>query len=149
VERRVRVMKQSKCRRFVTALAIAAALVTSAGGAVAEEERGYWSQAGLGFGAILSNLVYMPVKITYATLGAVTGGLTYALTGGSYDPANAVWVASLGGTYVITPDMLTGQKPVEFAGTPAVRTASAIEEPAPVAGSQAPSIGEGYAHDGF
>jgi hypothetical protein len=147
-------MKRSKCRLLVAAVAVAAMLVTSADGAVAEEERGTWSQAGLGVGSMLTNLVYMPVKVTYATLGAITGGLTYALTGGSYDTAQSVWVASLGGTYVITPDMLTGQRTVEFTGTPEVRTASTIEEPAPVAGNgagsgQTPAIGEGYAHDGF
>lgn len=146
-------MKRSKCRLLVAAVTVSAVLATSAGGAVAAEateEHGYWSQAGLGLGSMLTNLVYMPCKITYATLGAITGGLTYALTGGSYDTAEAVWVASLGGTYVITPDMLTGERTVEFTGTPEVRSASAIEEPAPVAGeSKTPSIGEGYAHEGF
>ncbi len=150
-------MKRSNGRLLVAALAISAALATSTGRAIAEEGQGegYWSQAGLGLGSMLTNLVYMPCKITYATLGAITGGLTYALTGGSYDTAESVWVASLGGTYVITPDMLSGKRTVEFTGTPEVRSASAIEEPAPVAGndssstSQTPSIGEGYAHDGF
>jgi hypothetical protein len=143
-------MKRSKCRLLVAAVTVSALLATGAGAAVAEEERGYWSQAGLGLGSMLANLVYMPCKVTYAALGAVTGGLTYALTGGSYDTAETVWVASLGGTYVITPDMLTGERSVEFTGTPEVRSASVIEEPVPVAGdSKAPAIGEGYAHDGF
>ena len=143
-------MKRSKVRLLVAAAALSAALAASTGRAVAAEDQGYWKQAGLGFGSMITNLVYMPVKITYATLGTITGGLTYALTGGSYETAQSVWVASLGGTYVITPDMLTGERSVEFTGTPEVRTVSTTEDPAPVAGdSKTPSIGEGYAHDGF
>jgi hypothetical protein len=153
-------MNRSKGRLLVAALAVSAALAMSAGSAIAEEgqgqQEGYWSQAGLGLGSMLTNLVYMPCKITYATLGAITGGLTYALTGGSYDTAESVWVASLGGTYVVTPDMLAGKRAVEFTGTPEVRTASTTEHPSPIAESggssdstQTPAIGEGYAHDGF
>ena len=146
-------MKRPKYGLVIAAVTVSAVLATSTGRAVAAEnqgDQGYWTQAGLGLGSMLTNLVYMPVKVTYAALGAITGGLTYALTGGSYDTAQAVWVASLGGTYVITPDMLTGERTVEFTGTPAVRSASIAEDPAPVAGdSKTPSIGEGYAHDGF
>jgi len=39
-------------------------------------------------------------------------------TGGSYETAEDVWVASLGGSYVIVPAMLTGEQPIEFSGTP-------------------------------
>jgi hypothetical protein len=60
----------------------------------------------------------MPAKLVYATLGAVTGGFAFALTGGDMQTAETVWVTSMGGTYVITPRMLQGEDPVAFSGTP-------------------------------
>jgi hypothetical protein len=59
----------------------------------------------------------MPTKVVYATLGGLTGGFAFVLTGGRMDTANAVWVPSMGGTYVVTPDMLRGEDPIYFSGT--------------------------------
>jgi hypothetical protein len=116
----------------------------------AEEERGTWAQAGLGIGTVLANVAYMPAKLVYATLGTVTGGLTYALTGGSYETAQSVWVASLGGNYVLTPDMLTGERSVEFSGTPEPRTAGLSEEPGPTVQEQTlPPVRDGYVREGY
>jgi hypothetical protein len=123
-----------------------AVMLTAAGGTTARAEDSPWKAAGLGFGAILSNVVYMPVKITYAALGSITGGLAYALTGGSYETAQNVWVASLGGTYVIVPDMLTGDAPIEFSGTPKDTKVAIVEESAPM-GTQPPTDSFGYAVD--
>ena len=49
-------MKRSKSRLLVAALAISAALATSTGRAIAEEEEGYWSQAGLGVGSFFREI---------------------------------------------------------------------------------------------
>jgi len=75
--------------------------------------------AGIGVGTALLNLLYIPAKITYATLGGLTGGLAYALTGGSLETARQVWEPSMGGTYVLSPDMLRGEEPVRFSGSSA------------------------------
>jgi hypothetical protein len=77
---------------------------------------GTWEDAGWGTLAVLSNAVYMPAKVIYATLGAVTGGLAFACTGGDVQTAENIWVPSLGGTYVITPRMLRGEDDIQFAG---------------------------------
>lgn len=77
---------------------------------------GYVNDFGMGLATVLSNCLYMPVKVTYATLGGLTGSLAYVLTGGRMDTASAVWVPSLGGTYVLTPDMLRGEDRVFFSG---------------------------------
>jgi hypothetical protein len=47
--------------------------------------------------------------------------------------------------------MLTGKRSVEFSGTPQVRAASVVEEPAPLAEGDriAPSTDEGYARDSY
>ena len=79
---------------------------------------GYLEDAGWGTLTVLTNVVYMPAKITYAVLGGLTGGFAFALTGGDLKTAETVWVTSMGGTYVVTPGMLQGQDPIAFSGTP-------------------------------
>jgi len=44
---------------------------------------GYLEDAGWGTLTVLTNVVYMPAKITYAVLGGLTGGFAFALTGGA------------------------------------------------------------------
>jgi len=79
---------------------------------------GYLGDAGWGTLTVLTNVVYMPAKLIYATAGAVTGGFAFALTGGDLQTAETVWVTTMGGTYVVTPGMLQGQDPIVFTGTP-------------------------------
>src|SRR6266446_4463312 len=86
---------------------------------------GYLEDAGWGTLTVLTNVVYMPAKITYAVLGGLTGGFAFALTGGDLKTAETVWVTSMGGTYVITPSMLQGQEPIAFTGTPSGTNATA------------------------
>ncbi|HLK12207.1 MAG TPA: hypothetical protein VKW76_12585 [Candidatus Binatia bacterium] len=83
------------------------------------DSAGSWEDAGWGTLAVLSNVVYMPAKVVYATLGGLTGGLAFACTGGDLQTAENVWVPSLGGTYVITPRMLRGEDDIQFAGSSA------------------------------
>ena len=77
-----------------------------------------YENAGWGILTILTNVVYMPAKVVYASLGGVTGGLALGLTGGDMQVAENVWTASLGGTYVVTPRMRRGDDPIGFAGSP-------------------------------
>ncbi len=74
------------------------------------------SNTGMGAAAALSTLVYFPTKLAFALGGGIVGGLTYAFTGGDEEAANRVWRASMEGTYNITPENLTGEKPVHFVG---------------------------------
>ncbi len=86
----------------------------------------FWEEAGWGVLSVLTNAVYMPAKITYALLGGLTGGLAFGLTGGDMDTAQAIWTASMGGTYAVTPGMLQGEQPIVFAGSPSdAKTADA------------------------
>src|SRR5947208_9031287 len=86
---------------------------------------GYLEDAGWGTLTVLTNVVYMPAKITYAVLGGLTGGFAFALTGGDLKTAETVWVTSMGGTYVVTPGMLQGEEPIVFTGTPSGTNATA------------------------
>ena len=45
-----------------------------------------WTAVGWGALTGLSNLIYVPAKIVYASMGAVTGGLALGLTGETSTP---------------------------------------------------------------
>lgn len=72
--------------------------------------------AGMGTATVLANVVYVPTKIVYATLGGLTGGFAYLLTGGNYTAAEKVWTPSLGGNYVLNTSQVWGQEPIIFSG---------------------------------
>ena len=74
-------------------------------------------ELGYGVVSVLANLFYMPVKITYAGLGLMTGGLGYLLTAGRGDVANNIIYPAVKGTYVVTPSHLRGEEPVVFIGS--------------------------------
>ena len=94
------------------------ASVLAANGAVWATEKRESSAAQLGWGltAVLANLFYMPAKLVYAGLGGLTGGLGFVLTAGNGDVARKIWNPSLGGTYVVSPEMIRGDKPIYFSG---------------------------------
>jgi len=124
-------------------VAAALALLLALGGAGrAEAAQQYVNDFGIGVGTVFANLVYMPVKVVYATLGGLTGGFAFVLTGGRMDTASSIWVPSLGGTYVLTPSMLRGEDPIYFSGTTESaessddRSRSLAEEPAQEKGSR-------------
>ncbi len=97
-----------------------------------DHEDNFATDFGLGVGAVMVDLVYMPVKFVYATLGGLTGGLAYVLTVGRTDTAMAIWRPSLGGTYVVTPSMLRGDDEIHFSGRseePEARSGRTSEEP--------------------
>jgi len=107
-------------RGSLGALAVLTALATAR-----PAEAGYLEDAGWGSLTVLSNVVYMPAKLCYATLGGLTGGLAFALTAGDLQTAETVWVTTMGGTYVVTPGMLQGQDPIAFSGTPSGTSSTA------------------------
>jgi hypothetical protein len=75
-----------------------------------------WKGVGVGAGTLASNIFYIPAKLVYGILGGVAGGAGYALTGGNKQVADTIWRSSLGGDYVVTPDMVAGKEPLHFSG---------------------------------
>lgn len=61
-------------------------------------------------------LFYLPVKAAYAGLGGIVGGMAYIFGGGDEEVAQAVWTPAIKGTYILTPEHLQGEKPVQFFG---------------------------------
>ena len=92
-----------------------------------------WPGAGYGAGALLCNVLYIPAKLVYALLGGLVGGGTYLITAGNQQAANTVWRSALGGDYVVTPQMLAGQQPINFSGPTDTPPENAA--PAPVTSS--------------
>ncbi len=84
------------------------------------DDGSFWKDAGVGAGAALTNVLYIPTKLVYAAVGSLVGGLAYVVTLGSTETANAIWEPTLGGTYVLTPRMLTGEQKLHFNGQPPV-----------------------------
>ena len=111
-------------RGTVAAAALGASLI-----AAAPARATFWEDAGWGSLTVLGNVVYMPVKLVYATLGGMTGGLALGLTAGDMDTAEKIWVASMGGTYVLTPGMVQGQDTIAFAGTSGENATASAQDP--------------------
>jgi len=113
--------------------------------AVAEEDENHFAKDfGVGIGAVFTNIFYMPVKFVYATLGGITGGFAYVLTGLRLDIAKGIWVPSMGGTYVVTPSMLKGEDPIYFSGTTPQKSSTREEEDLPAKGGADDGAGTSY-----
>ena len=123
-------------RRIVAALVVSV-VVGTALPARADDENRFATDFGYGVGAFFTNLIYMPTKFTYATLGAITGGFAYVLTGLNTNVGKSIWIPSTGGDYVITPSMLKGEDPIYFSGTtqPKRERETRAEEDLPAGGS--------------
>jgi len=103
-------------RSVALAVVMVAALALPAA-ALAEDKRQAGRDAGIGLATVVANIFYIPAKVGYAAVGGLTGGLTFALTGGNLDAAEKVWVASAGGDYVLSPNHIKGNERIQFSGT--------------------------------
>ncbi len=104
-------MSNARARRWLGAGVMSLLLTTPA-----MVQADYLADAGMGTVTVLANAVYIPLKLTYAMLGGVTGGVAYVLTGANYQVAEQIWTPSLGGNYVLHPDHLRGQQTIYFSG---------------------------------
>jgi len=81
--------------------------------------QGTASGAGMGAASAAATILYFPFKAAFALGGGVVGGLAYVYSGFSESTAKNIWVPSVYGTYVITPEHLSGDRPVRFLGVAA------------------------------
>lgn len=84
-----------------------------------DQQQGTAAGAGMQAAAAVSTILYFPFKGAFAIGGGIVGGLAYVFSGGSEQTAKSIWVPSMYGTYVITPEHLTGDRPVRFLGVAA------------------------------
>lgn len=85
----------------------------------ADRQQGTPSGVGMQVASVATTLLYFPCKAVYALGGGLVGGLAYLLSGGSEQTAKSIWVPSMYGTYFISPEHLTGERPVRFVGVAA------------------------------
>src|SRR5262245_41104490 len=99
----------------------------------AEANGDFASDAGIGIACVFVNILYVPAKIVYATLGGFTGGVAYLLTGANYEVADRIWTPSLGGNYLVTPAHLRNEDTLYFSGTteapPSAEAPHNVQEP--------------------
>ena len=99
-----------------------------------DTSQGTASGAGMQVAALGATLLYAPFKLAYAIGGGIVGGLAYALSGGSEQTAKNIWIPSMEGTYLITPEHLTGDRPLRFVGV-AADGEGALADPAQMSSS--------------
>ena len=75
-----------------------------------------------GMRSCLLSLIYSPVKVNIAVIGGVVGGLAYPLSGFNANVSKKIWSTSMGGTYLITEDILTGEEEPELFFSKAIKT---------------------------
>lgn len=96
----------------------------------ADTQQGTASGAGMGAASAAATILYFPFKAAFAIGGGIVGGLAYVFSGFSEPTAKSIWIPSMYGTYVITPEHLSGDRPVRFLGVAAENDGSVVT-PAP------------------
>lgn len=91
-------------------------LYAQTAGTTAQPAEPVTEELGYGVGSALATVLYIPLKVTYAGLGLLTGGLGYVLTGGRADVASNIIYPAVRGNYVVTPSHLKGTEPIYFVG---------------------------------
>jgi hypothetical protein len=71
-------------------------------------------KAGVGVGVTAGNILFLPIKAIEVTIGAVSGALSYIVTGGNADLTKQIWRDTTESPYAITPEvarMAVGRRP--------------------------------------
>ncbi len=63
--------------------------------------------------SLLGTIPYGAAKMGLALFGGLAGATGYALSG-DWEGASEIWKMTMQGTYVLSPDHLTGEKPIRF-----------------------------------
>jgi hypothetical protein len=62
-------------------------------------------KAGVAVGVTAGNLWFVPIKAITVTIGAMSGALSYVVTGGNRELTEQIWRDTLQGPYLITPEL--------------------------------------------
>src|SRR5262245_12623799 len=106
--------------RHIVALLVVVMLVgSSAPGWAATESRAV--EIGSAAGSAFGTMIYAPVKATFCILGGIGSGLTAIV---SPPTAGKVAMATCGGSWVVTPNMIQGHEKQQFIGATTTQRAS-------------------------
>lgn len=81
---------------------------------------------GMQLAALGATIPYFVGKGAFAIGGGIVGGCAYLFSGLNEQAAKSIWIPSMYGTYILTPEHLTGDRSVHFLGV----AAEGAEEPA-------------------
>lgn len=99
-----------------------------------------------GAGSAIATLFYGPAKVLYAVGGSVIAGCAYLFSGGDGSVASPIIDAAMRGDYVISPDVLRGERELHFIGErPEYQQMNNVASPPP---SSPPSQGNSQ-NEGF
>ena len=87
-----------------------------------QSEESTFSHFKNGMNSCLLSLIYAPIKVNIAVIGGVVGGVAYPLSGFNANVSKKIWSTSMGGTYLITEDILTGEEDSELFFSKAKKT---------------------------
>ncbi|MGH7873837.1 MAG: hypothetical protein ACREQO_16660 [Candidatus Binatia bacterium] len=71
-------------------------------------------KAGVAVGVTAGNLWFVPIKAITVGIGAISGALSYVVTGGNAELTQQIWSDTTDGPYLITPELArkaVGQRP--------------------------------------
>ena len=71
-------------------------------------------KAGVATGVTIGNTIAVPLKAVTMAIGALSGVLSFIVTGGNTELTQQIWQDTLQGPYVVTPElarMSVGQRP--------------------------------------
>jgi hypothetical protein len=103
-------------RRSALLAALILAMAAAPTAARAEMGTDLPTDGGIGAVSALCTLVYGPLKLTYATLGMLVGGMAWGLSGGDEQVLESVITPALRGDYVVTPEHIRMERSLEFYG---------------------------------
>jgi len=91
---------------------IALTLVTLAPPTLRAED--YIEKAGVAVGVSAGNMWFLPIKAIVMSVGAISGALSYLVTGGNTELTQQIWRDTMNEPYIITPELArtaVGQRP--------------------------------------
>lgn len=106
--------------RHIVALFLVLALVGSSTPSWADSESTA-VEIGSAAGSAFGTMIYAPVKATFCILGGIGSGLTAVV---SPPKAAKVALATCGGSWTVTPNMIRGHEAPKFIGDTARQTAA-------------------------
>jgi len=80
------------------------------------------AEVGSSAGSALGTLVYAPLKVTFCILGGIASGFTAIA---SPPTAGKVAMASCGGAWIVTPNVIRGRETLKFVGDTSPNRATA------------------------
>ncbi len=123
----MRRLKRIRSKRLRVTLVTCLLAITLQPNEVRAEGDGASAAAVAGPVAGLCTLIYSPLKMTYAALGLVIGGIAWGLSAGDASVLHALVTPSIRGDYVVTPDHIRRRRKLEFFGRePAYRRAEDV-----------------------